>query len=59
MVASGREIHVERGERMFLNFRYRFTREALRWLVSEHAGLRIIGEIPSADGRFVTIICQK
>jgi uncharacterized SAM-dependent methyltransferase len=59
MVASGREIHVERGERMFLNFRYRFTREALRWLVSEHAGLRIIGEIPTADGRFVTIICSK
>ena len=30
MMASGREIHVERGERIFLNFRYRFTREALR-----------------------------
>ncbi len=59
MVASGREIHVERGERVFLNFRYQFTREALRWVVSEHAGLKIIGEIPAADGRFVTLICSR
>jgi len=59
MVASGREIHVERGERIFLNFRYRFTREALRWLLSRHAGLKIKGEIPSADGKFVTAICVK
>ena len=59
MVASGREIHVERGERIFLNFRYRFSREALRWVVSEHAGLKIVGEIPAADGRFVTLICSK
>ena len=59
MVASGREIHVERGERIFLNFRYRFTREALRWIVTGHAGLKIVGEIPAADGRFVTMICTK
>lgn len=59
MVASGREIHVERGERIFLNFRYRFTPEALRWIVTEHAGLKIVGEIPAADGRFVTVICSK
>jgi uncharacterized SAM-dependent methyltransferase len=59
VIASGREIHVERGERIFLNFRYRFTREALRWLINKHAGLKIKGEIPSADGRFVTAICVK
>ena len=59
MAASGREIHVERGERIFLNFRYRFTREALRWLLAKHADLKIMGEIPSADGRFVTAICVK
>ena len=59
MVASGREIHVERGERIFLNFRYRFTREALRWLLSQHGGLKIVGEIPSSDGKFVTAICTK
>jgi hypothetical protein len=59
MVASGREIHVERGERIFLNFRYRFTREAFRWLVNQQGGLKIVGEIPSADGRFVTAVCIK
>ena len=59
VTASGREIHVERGERFFLNFRYRFTREAFRWLLTRHAGLKIKGEIPSADGRFVTAICTK
>jgi len=56
---SGREIHVERGERFFLNFRYRFTREAFKWLLTSHAGLKIKGEIPSADGRFVTAICTR
>jgi hypothetical protein len=59
IAASGREVHVERGERFFLNFRYRFTREAFRWLLTRHAGLKIKGEIPSADGRFVTAICTK
>ncbi len=59
MTANGREIHVERGERIFLNFRYRFSREALRWLLSKHGGLKIKGEIPSADGQYVTAICVK
>jgi hypothetical protein len=59
ITASGREIHVERGERFFLNFRYRLTRDAFRWLLTRHAGLKIKGEIPSADGRFVTAICTK
>lgn len=59
IAVAGREIHVERGERFFLNFRYRFTREAFRWLLTRHAGLKIKGEIPSADGRFVTAICTK
>jgi hypothetical protein len=59
MNASGREIHVERGERIVLNFRYRFTRDALRWIVTRHAGLKIVGDIPSADGRYITVICIK
>jgi hypothetical protein len=59
ITASGREVHVERGERFFMNFRYRFTRDAFRWLLTRHAGLKIKGEIPSADGRFVTAICTK
>jgi hypothetical protein len=57
--AGGREIHVERGERIVLNFRYRFTRDAFRWLLSQHGGLKIMGEIPSADGKFVTAICTR
>jgi uncharacterized SAM-dependent methyltransferase len=59
IVASGREIHIERGERIFLNFRYRFTREGFRALLTDRAGLKIVGEIPSADGRFVTAVCTK
>lgn len=59
MLVSGKEIHVERGERIFLNFRYRFSREALRWLLTNHGGLKLKGEIPSADGRYVTAICVK
>jgi hypothetical protein len=55
----GREIPLARGERILLNFRYLFTREAFRWLLTEHAGLRIVTEIPSADERFVTAVCIK
>src|SRR5580658_6732935 len=57
--AAAREIPLARGERILLNFRYLFTNEAFRWLLTEHAGLRIVTEIPSADGRFVTAVCIK
>jgi uncharacterized SAM-dependent methyltransferase len=56
---AAREIPLARGERILLNFRYLFTSEAFRWLLTEHAGLRIVAEIPSADGRFVTAVCIK
>ena len=56
---AGREIPLARGERILLNFRYLFSKEAFRWLLTEHAGLRIVTEIPSADGRFVTAVCIK
>jgi uncharacterized SAM-dependent methyltransferase len=59
LMAAGREIHVERGERIFLNFRYRFTPDAIRWLLAEHAGLRIVAEMPSSDEQFVTFVCIK
>ena len=59
MIAGGKQIHVERGERIFLNFRYRFTRAAFRWLIADHSGLKVLAEIPSADGRFVTMVCSK
>jgi len=59
MLAAGRDILVARGERILLNFRYLFTQEAIRWILNVHAGLRIVGEIPSAGGRFVTFVCIK
>jgi hypothetical protein len=59
MLGAGREIHMARGERILLNFRYLFAKEAFRWLLTEHAGLRIVGEMPSADGRVVTAVCIK
>ncbi len=57
--AAAREIPLARGERILLNFRYLFTAESFRWLLTEHAGLRVVAEIPSADGRFVTAVCIK
>jgi len=57
--AAAREIPLARGERILLNFRYLFSKEAFRWLLTEHGGLRIVTEIPSADGRFVTAVCIK
>src|ERR1700689_353045 len=44
--AAAREIPLARGERILLNFRYLFSSEAFRWLLTEHAGLRIVTEIP-------------
>jgi uncharacterized SAM-dependent methyltransferase len=59
LTPNGREIHIERGERIFLNFRYRFTPESIRWLLTGHGGLRIVTEIPSPDQQFVTFVCIK
>ena len=59
LMASGRPVHMARGERILLNFRYTFTLEAFRWLVTEQAGLRIVGEMPSSDGSFLTVACIK
>jgi uncharacterized SAM-dependent methyltransferase len=59
LMVAGREIHVERGERIFLNFRYRFAPEAIHWLLTGHAGLRIVAEMPSSDDQFVTFVCIK
>jgi uncharacterized SAM-dependent methyltransferase len=56
---AARDIPLARGERILLNFRYLFSQEAFRWLLTEHAGLRVVTEILSADGRFVTAVCIK
>jgi uncharacterized SAM-dependent methyltransferase len=58
-VVGGREITIARGERILLNFRYLFSKEAFRWLLTSHAGLKVVGEMASADGRFMTAVCIK
>jgi hypothetical protein len=59
MQVAGQEIPMARGERILLNFRYLFTAEAFRWLLTEHAGLRVVTEIPAGDGKFLTAVCIK
>jgi len=54
-----REVLVERGEHINLNFRYTFTPEAFQTLLAEHAGLRILERIPSADGRYLLAVCSR
>jgi len=54
-----REVLVERGEHINLNFSYRFTPEALRELLKERAGLRILEEIPSQDGKYLLAVCSR
>lgn len=56
---AGHEVQIARGERILLNFRYLMTPEAFRWLLTEHAGLRVAAEIPSSDKRFLTAVCIK
>ncbi len=48
-----------RGERVFLNFRYAYTPEAFRWLLTKHAGLKILEEIVSADGHSILTVCSR
>jgi hypothetical protein len=54
-----REVLVERGEHINLNFSYRFTTEALHELLTERSGLRILVEIPSPDGRYLLMVCSR
>ncbi len=57
--AGAKEVPMARGERILLNFRYLYTAEAFRWLLTEHAGLRVVGEMSSPDGRFITAVCIR
>ncbi len=49
---ASEEIGLERGERIGMNFQYVYTRDAFRWLLTEHGGLEIEREYCSSDGRF-------
>ncbi|MGI8989497.1 MAG: L-histidine N(alpha)-methyltransferase [Bryobacteraceae bacterium] len=59
ITVSGSEIVVARGERIFMNFQYLYTPEAFRWLLTEHARLRILDENIDAGGKFITAVCAK
>jgi uncharacterized SAM-dependent methyltransferase len=48
-----------RGERILLNFRYACTPESFRWLLTKHAGLKILEEIRGADGKCVLAVCSR
>lgn len=56
---AGREIMLERGERILLNFRYRYSAEAFRWLLKDQARLKILDEAFSSDGRFLSAVCSR
>jgi uncharacterized SAM-dependent methyltransferase len=58
ITVSGREIQVARGERIFMNFRYQFTKAAFRWLLEKQGGLKVLQEIVSPDGLFVSAVCS-
>jgi uncharacterized SAM-dependent methyltransferase len=58
ITVSGRDIQVARGERIFMNFRYLFTPAAFRWLLEKQGGLKILDEVPSPDGAFLTAVCS-
>lgn len=59
IAAPGREVLVQRGERINLNFSYRFTAEALRALLADRGGLRIQEEILSVEGRYLLLVCSR
>lgn len=48
-----------RGERVLLNFRYTYTPESFHWLLSKHAGLKILDELQSADGKSMIAVCSR
>jgi hypothetical protein len=59
IAAPGHDVLVERGEHINLNFSYTFTAEALRELLVDRGGLRILEEIPSPDGRYLLAVCSR
>jgi Histidine-specific methyltransferase, SAM-dependent len=48
-----------RGERVFLNFRYAYTPESFRWLLTKHAKLKILEECSGADGNSIAALCSR
>jgi len=48
-----------RGERVLLNFRYACTPDAFRWLLTKHAGLKILEEVGCKDGKSMIAVCSR
>jgi uncharacterized SAM-dependent methyltransferase len=55
----GKDVMLERGERILMNFRYLFTPEAFKWLLEKHGRLKILETHESSDQRFMFAICSK
>ena len=56
---ASREISMQRGEHIGLNFQYTYDPQAFRWLLRDQGGLEILSEYQSPDGRFLTAVCEK
>ncbi len=56
---ASREIPMQRGEHIGLNFQYTYDPQAFRWLLREQGGLEILREYQSPDARFLTAICKR
>jgi hypothetical protein len=56
---ASQDLAIARGERIFMNFRYQYSAAAFRWLIEDHAGLKIEESIESDDHRFIAAICSK
>ena len=56
---ASREISMQRGEHIGLNFQYTYDAAAFRWLLRDQGGLEILKEYQSPDARFLTAICKR
>lgn len=53
------EILIARGERIGLNFKYAYSQEAFRWLISQTGRLRILEELCSPEHRLIAAVCER
>jgi uncharacterized SAM-dependent methyltransferase len=58
MTVTGQEVSVARGERVLMNFSYSFSPEAFRWLLKDHAKLKIEMEFVSSEAKFILAVCS-
>ena len=59
MNAYGREIALQRSERVSLNFQYEYTPEGFRRLLTKKGGLEVIHETLGANGRYLIAVCSR